>query len=83
MGGPSSDSGGFGLPLGGKGGPDGSGKAIKMDAPVVKAWKQSSTFTKYSYYVLLFFVILIFIGYRYLRFWNGENFFSLHLKILW
>lgn len=74
FGGPSNNTGGFGLHLGkGKNGPDGSGKAIKMDAPVVKAWKQSSTFTKYSYYILLFFIMLIFIGYRYLRYWNGEN----------
>lgn len=50
---------------------DGSGRAIKMDAPVVKAWKKASAFTKYSYYILLFCVLLIFMGYRYLRFWNG------------
>jgi hypothetical protein len=63
--------GGFGLHLG-KSGPDGSGKAIKMDAPVVKAWKTASTFTKYSYYVMLFFILLIFVGYRYLRISNGK-----------
>eukprot|EP00980_Cylindrotheca_fusiformis_P008209 scaffold1736_cov127-Cylindrotheca_fusiformis.AAC.23 len=33
-------------------GPDGSGKSIRMDAPIVKSWKQASTFTKYSYYIL-------------------------------
>jgi hypothetical protein len=68
---PSGNTGGFGLQLG-KSGPDGSGKAIKMDAPVVKAWKQSSAYTKYSYYILLFFIFLMFVGYRHLRYWNGE-----------
>jgi len=51
---------------------DGSGKAIRMDAPVVKAWKQSSPFTKYSYYILLACLFSIYMGYRYLRYWNGE-----------
>lgn len=72
---PAGDSGGgssFGIPMGGNRGPDGSGKAIKMDAPVVKAWKQASSFTKYSYYILGFFILLIFVGYRYLRYWNGK-----------
>ena len=52
--------------------PDGSGRAIKMDAPIVKSWKKASAFTKYSYYILGFFIFLMFIGYRYLRYWNGE-----------
>jgi hypothetical protein len=50
---------------------DGSGKAIKMDAPVVKAWKQASTSTKYSYYILGFCLFMVFMGIRYLRYWNG------------
>jgi hypothetical protein len=70
---PPGNTGGFGLPMGGQSGADGSGKAIKMDAPVVTAWKQSSTFTKYSYYVLGFFFFLIFIGFRYLRNSSGES----------
>lgn len=53
-------------------GADGSGKSIKMDAPIVKAWKQANSFTKYSYYFLAFFILLMFTGYRYLRYWNGE-----------
>lgn len=71
--------GGFGVlkgsHRGGGAGPDGSGRAIKMDAPVVKAWKQSSTFTKYSYYILAVCVLMIFMGYRYLRYWNGRSVF--------
>ena len=51
---------------------DGSGRAIKMDAPLVKSWKQSSKFTKYSYYFLAFFIVLMFMGYKFLRYWNGE-----------
>lgn len=43
---------------------DGSGKAIKMDAPVVKAWKHASSSTKYSYYILGACFFSIFMGYR-------------------
>ena len=68
-GGGGSSGGTFGF--GGSSGPDGSGKAIKMDAPVVKAWKQSSGYTRWTYYILGFFVLLLFVGYRYLRYWNG------------
>jgi len=57
---------------------DGSGKAIRMDAPIVKSWKQASSFTKYSYYVLLFFIILMFTGYRYLRYWNASIWLTCH-----
>ena len=63
----------MGMPTNGGGMGDGSGRAIKMDAPVVKAWKKASAFTKYSYYFLMFCVLLIFMGYRYLRFWNGKQ----------
>ena len=62
-------------------GADGSGKAIKMDAPVVKAWKQSSGYTRWTYYILGFFVLLLFVGYRYLRYWNG-TYLSLSLVCL-
>ena len=53
--------------------PDGSGKAIKMDAPIVASWKKASGYTRGSYYVLLFFIMLLFVGYRYLRGMNGKN----------
>lgn len=66
-----SHSGGYGLPLG-HSSPDGSGRAIKMDAPVVKAWKKSSTITKYTYYVMLFFFLLFIFGFRHLRYWNSS-----------
>ena len=73
LGGGSND--GFGLPFGSNKGhpttPDGSGRGIKMDAPVVKAWKQASAFTKYSYYTLAFFLIMVYGGYRSLMYWNG------------
>jgi hypothetical protein len=66
--------GGGGLPLGGFGGGggslDGSGRSVKMDAPVVKAWKKASGYTKYSYYFLGFTCFLIFYGFRSLRYWN-------------
>jgi hypothetical protein len=69
----------FGLPgFGGdnKGNPsmvDGSGRGIKMDAPVVKAWKQASSFTKYSYYFVIFFLLMVYGGFRSLMYWNGTS----------
>jgi hypothetical protein len=68
---PSGDAGGGFLPMSNNG-PDGSGRAIKMDAPVVKAWKTASGFTRGSYYVLGFFILLILIGIRYLTRSNGK-----------
>ena len=31
---------------------DGSGKAIRMEAPIAKAWKKAKGYTKGSYYAL-------------------------------
>eukprot|EP00538_Stauroneis_constricta_P013598 CAMPEP_0119555332 /NCGR_PEP_ID=MMETSP1352-20130426/7587_1 /TAXON_ID=265584 /ORGANISM="Stauroneis constricta, Strain CCMP1120" /LENGTH=327 /DNA_ID=CAMNT_0007602081 /DNA_START=74 /DNA_END=1060 /DNA_ORIENTATION=- len=59
---------------------DGSGKAIKMDAPIVKAWKGASIFTKGSYYFLILFLFLIFMGYRYLRSWNASIWLTCHVQ---
>jgi hypothetical protein len=61
------------LPTGNEYNTDGSGKAIKMDAPVVKAWKQASSFTKYSYYILGVCIIVMFWGFQHLRYWNGRS----------
>jgi hypothetical protein len=70
--------GNFGLPFGGRdhGQPDGSGRSIKMDAPVVKAWKQSSSYTKNSYYAVFFCLLMVYGGYRSLRYWNGKYMYS-------
>lgn len=74
--------GGGGLPLGGFGGGggslDGSGRSVKMDAPVVKAWKKASGYTKYSYYFLGFTCFLIFYGFRSLRYWNSSIWLTCH-----
>ncbi|CAJ1942286.1 unnamed protein product [Cylindrotheca closterium] len=59
-------------------GDDGSGKSIRMDAPIIKSWKQASSFTKYSYYILAFFIFLMFVGYRYLRYWNASIWLTCH-----
>jgi hypothetical protein len=67
------NNGNFGLPFGRDSGPDGSGRAIKMDAPVVKAWKQSSSYTKNSYYAVAFCLLMVYGGYRSLRYWNGKD----------
>lgn len=73
--------GGGGLPsFSGGGGSfnDGSGKSIKMDAPVVKAWKKSSGYTKGSYYALAFTVFLVYYGYSSLRYWNSSIWLTCH-----
>ncbi|KAG7357276.1 hypothetical protein IV203_001964 [Nitzschia inconspicua] len=72
------NSGNFGLPFGQKHGPDGSGRSIKMDAPVVKSWKQSSSYTKYSYYAVAFFLLMVYGGYRSLRHWNASIWLTCH-----
>ena len=67
-GGGGNNNGGF-LPMA-RPGSDGSGRGIKMDAPIVAGWKRANGFTKGSYYFLGFFFFLIFIGIRSLRFWS-------------
>ena len=63
---------GGGLPFAGSGGSlDGSGRSIKMDAPVVKAWKQASGYTRYSYYILAIALFMVFYGFRSMMHWNG------------
>lgn len=52
---------------------DGSGRSIKMDAPVIKAWKKASGYTRGSYYALAFTIFLIYYGYRSLSYWNGTS----------
>lgn len=55
--------------------PDGSGKAIRMEAPVARAWKKATGYTKWSYYALVLCVFMIYFGYRWLRY----NHASIHL----
>lgn len=50
----------------GQGVPDGSGRGIRMDAPIVRAWKNSSAFTKGTYYFTFFNIFLIYWGYRHI-----------------
>ena len=67
--------GGGGLPsFGGGGGTlDGSGRSIKMQAPIVKAWKTASGYTRTSYYFLGVTLLMVFYGFRSLRYWNGTS----------
>ena len=53
---------------------DGSGKAIRMEAPVARAWKKATGYTKGSYYALIGCVFMIYFGYRWLRYNHGELF---------
>eukprot|EP00521_Asterionellopsis_glacialis_P014911 CAMPEP_0195305350 /NCGR_PEP_ID=MMETSP0707-20130614/36137_1 /TAXON_ID=33640 /ORGANISM="Asterionellopsis glacialis, Strain CCMP134" /LENGTH=355 /DNA_ID=CAMNT_0040369443 /DNA_START=128 /DNA_END=1195 /DNA_ORIENTATION=+ len=66
-----------GLPLAGTtssryNGPDGSGKAIHMDAPIVRNWKNSSKYTKGTYYFLVFSIFITFWGIRSIRYNHGS-----------
>ena len=51
---------------------DGSGKAIRMEAPVARAWKKATVYTKGTYYATIGCILLIYFGYRYLRYSHGE-----------
>lgn len=48
---------------------DGSGRAIHMEAPLARAWKKASTYTRGTYYCLAFCFFMAYFGYRWLR-WN-------------
>ena len=52
--------------------PDGSGKSIKMDAPLVKAIKSASGVTKYSYIWLGVSVLFIWCGWGLISKNSGE-----------
>ena len=45
----------------------------KMDAPVVKAWKKASGYTKYTYYIIAVTLFMVIYGFRSLRYWNGTS----------
>lgn len=72
--------GGGGLPFGGGSNAhlDGSGRSIKMDAPIVKAWKKAGSYTKISYYFLAVTLFMIFYGFRSLRYWNASIWLTCH-----
>lgn len=74
------DSGGGGLPFarGGGDSQDGSGRSIKMDAPVVKAWKRAAGYTRGSYYALGVTLFMVFYGFRSMRYWNASIWLTCH-----
>lgn len=53
--------------------PDGSGRGIRMEAPIVRAWRNSSIYTKATYYAALATISLIVWGYFELRGSNGTS----------
>lgn len=63
---------------GGGGTVDGSGRSIKMDAPVVKAWKKASGYTRYSYYFLVITLFMGFYGFRSMMYWNSSIWLTCH-----
>ena len=56
---------------------DGSGKAVKMDIPIVKAAKNASYFTKCTYIVFIGSLLLAWFSFRYLTYHYG----MLHLVV--
>lgn len=65
----------FHFPGKSNGAADGSGAAIRMEAPIAKAWKTSSIHTKITYYATLGCLFSAYFGYRWLR-WSHA---SVHL----
>ena len=66
-----SSSAGYGFGFGSKKVPDGSGRGIRMEAPIVRAWRNSSVYTKATYYSVVLTASLIVWGYLELRSSNG------------
>jgi len=58
--------------------PDGSGRAVKMDAPVIRAWKNASTFTKSTYYWFVGSLLLIFFSWRHISYHHASIHFDCH-----
>jgi hypothetical protein len=52
--------------------PDGSGKSIKMDAPLVKAIRSSSDATKYTYVWLGVSLLFVWVGWSWIRSGSGK-----------
>ena len=51
---------------------DGSGKSIKMDAPLVKAFRSASVATKYTYVWFSISVLLVWVGWSLISRGSGE-----------
>lgn len=58
--------------------PDGSGRGIRMEAPIVRAWRNSSIYTKATYYAALATISLIVWGYFELRGSNASIWLTCH-----
>jgi len=48
----------------GKGNADGSGRGIRMEAPIVRSWRNSSGYIKGTYYSCFFNIAILILGYR-------------------
>ncbi|EEC45627.1 predicted protein [Phaeodactylum tricornutum CCAP 1055/1] len=60
--------------------PDGSAASIHLTNPLVKQWKDSDTATKISYGLLLTFLLMIYSGYRTLRYNNASLWMTCHAQ---
>ena len=65
----------MGSSSGGGGMIDGSGRGIKMDAPIVRNWKRSSKFTKGSYFWLVGSIVTMIWSYRYMMYHYGTYYY--------
>jgi hypothetical protein len=54
-------------------GVDGSGKAVHMDAPLWRAWKNADGYIKGTYIFLVLSIMLMIFGYRQLRYHNCKR----------
>ena len=50
---------------------DGSGRGVRMDAPIVKSWKSANGYTKGSYYWLLGSLVLMVWSYKHMMYHYG------------
>lgn len=57
---------------------DGSGRSIRMEAPITKAWRRADSYTKVSYYILAATLFMIFYGIRSLRYGNASIWLTCH-----
>ena len=59
---------------------DGSGRGVKMDAPIVRSWKKASGYTKGSYIWSIVSLLVMIWSYRFMMYRYGKFFFECKKK---